>query len=181
MLHALFTTNGLFITNDNEVTGFIWEGGKFSTRETSFVVPTSVVGLRGERGESFWPVVPLFLHLCSCEMDTDLLCKAFRDLMKCAVWQPDIIANFERIKTCVCKWCLYWVVGLPWSCVLIGSLGKRLSPSFRAVVTWEKCIECLQMHACSKASIFTSETSLEEKKSHGTSSSSVLLRGVVFF
>lgn len=161
--------------------GLFEKVGNLAPERLHLLFPPLLLASGVNWGESFWPVVPLFLHLCSCEMDTDLLCKAFRDLMKCAVWQPDIIANFERIKTCVCKWCLYWVVGLPWSCVLIGSLGKRLSPSFRAVVTWEKCIECLQMHACSKASIFTSETSLEEKKSHGTSSSSVLLRGVVFF
>lgn len=161
--------------------GLFEKVGNLTPERLHLLFPPLLLASGVNWGKSFWPVVPLFLHLCSCEMDTDLLCKAFRDLMKCSVWQPDIIANFERIKTCVCKWCLYWVVGLPWSCVLIGSLGKRLSPSFRAVVTWEKHAECLQMHACSKASIFTSEASLEEKKSHDTSSSSVLLRGVVRF
>lgn len=55
MLHSLFTINGLFITNDNEVIWFIWEGGKFCTRKTWIVVPSSAAGLDGELGQVILP------------------------------------------------------------------------------------------------------------------------------
>lgn len=51
MLHSLYTINGLFITNGNEVICFIWEGGNFSIRKTWIVVPSSAAGLEGEWGQ----------------------------------------------------------------------------------------------------------------------------------
>lgn len=104
MLRAFFTVNGLFITNDDEVIRFIWEGGKFSTKETWFVFPTSVVGLKGELGHIYLPSGASFsLSIVRWILiSTVKHSEVWRNVL--SVWELDIIiADFENIKTSVCK------------------------------------------------------------------------------